>query len=241
MFSASRLPRRALGVLRLPVLLLIAAGAAMNYHVLVGGTGGLDPWWIEADEDGPRRSIAWSYFFVRGLGPAMGVLLSLAIVAVVIRAGRKTALGGLRFLLGLGRPENDPAAAEAIALGARVVTWGGLILGVAAAGVNAVIVFVRRVFQFTGGEYYVDEWDEFATPTELLRHIHRNIDYWSELAPFVGLVLGRIVLGALADAARARSTAPVTPAFARRHDVWLIVTAILMAYRCLPFSRYTPW
>jgi len=238
LFSASRLLRRGLGVLRLPVLLLIVVVAVTNYHRLVGGTGGLDPSWIGVEEDGTGRSIHWVRYFCRSFGPAIIVLLSLASVIIVIRAGSRTALAGLRFLLGTRRPDEHTAAATALGIGARVVTWAGLILGVAATGVCTAMVFANRVLHVTGGEYYYDEWDEEEEYMDFLDYLHSEIAGRSVFVPLVGLVLGRIVLGALADAARAQSTSPLPAAFSRRHDVLLIVVAILLAYRYLPFFWY---
>lgn len=197
--------------LRLPLLLVVGVAAAWVCRRWVGGTGGLDvsqfppaePWY---------PGITLVSFLWNVLALPVAALLGVGLLVAWMRSGTASALAGLRFMLGSQRPGSIPGAARFLSVVARVVTWGGVLVGFAACGFKEVATPLINLPSEPEG---VDTFRLFLS-------IHDETGYLALFVPLAGIVLGRFVLGALAEGARIWTDKACASAFSPLQDLVLL-------------------
>jgi hypothetical protein len=214
---------------RTPLLFLAGLIAVYGYHHWVGGTGGLDPVLMEPQS---RDASTWisvpiHTFFIRHLALPSLVLFGAGLLAGIIWAGPADAGAGLRYALGSSKPRWMPGAARFLAIAARVAAWGGILLGITACAVMEIVSYrVFRLDHFMGNDPYADLiWPAWR---------------WALFAPLAGIILGRVVFGALAAGARIRSGEPDAPVFSDTQDVALVGLFGIPWY-FVYFMTWEPW
>jgi len=213
--------------LRTPLLFLAGLIAVYGYHRWVGGTGGLDPARMTEDQRAVTSSIPIHRFFLSYMGFKSFVLLAAGIIAGLIRAGPDATEAGFRYALGSSEPRWMPGAARFFAVAARVTTWGGIFLGIAACAFLEILVY--RTFHL----HHEMDSDVYS---DLFWTAHR----WAMYAPLAAIILGRVVFGALADGARVRSGEPDAPVFSRFQDLALFGLFVVSWY-LLALPVRDPW
>jgi hypothetical protein len=205
MQDASRKPASP-NPIRTPLLLIAGLVAIYGYPFWVGGTGGLDPARFDPDLLGQSTSPTVGTILARMLFPSL-VLLAAGLIVGTIRAGPASADAGLRYALGTSARRWMPGAAKFLSSCARVVAWGGVLLGYGACALIEITV-QRRSFEA-----------EILTARD-----------WSLFAPLSGILLGRIVLGVLAEGARIRVGEATPPVFSRLQDLALLGLFVIPWY-----------
>lgn len=212
---------------RTPLLFLAGLIAVYGYHRWVGGTGGLDPARMTEASEVPTYSFAIRHFFMSYLGFKMFVLFAAGLIVGAIRSGPADAEAGFRYALGSSEPRWMPGAARYLAVAARVTAWGGVLLGIGACGLIEVVAY---------GESPLGHAMDLDAYHDLFWTAH----CWAIYAPLAGIVLGRVVFGALAGGARVRSSEPDAPVFSRFQDLALVALFLVPWYLLLLPVR-DPW
>ena len=187
--------------LRMPLLFLAGLVAVCFCQCWLGGTGGIDPAFMVMDS---HRGISWppwhTYWFYVGLMLyPMLLLLAVGLIWGGIRSGAASTEAGLRYAFGSVQPQYHAGAARFLTACARAMAWGGVLLGVAACG-------LMELCEYLNVHYYEPSFEE---EVEAVVSVYEALSYkaerWARFTPLAGLVLGRILFGALADGARIRS------------------------------------
>lgn len=214
---------------RTPLLFLAGLIAVYGYPHWVGGTGGLDPVLMEAQsrDAGTWISVPNLIYFMNNLALPSLVVFGAGLFAAILWAGPTAADAGLRYALGSSEPRWMPGAARFFAIAARVSTWGGILLGITACAIMEIVVYrVFRLDHYMGDDPYGDLiWPAWR---------------WVLFAPLAGILLGRVVFGALAGGARFRSGEPHPPVFSRFQDLALVGLFCIPWY-FLCFMTWEPW
>jgi len=194
--------RSILNLLRSFWLLLFPFLAVLGYAAYVGGTGGIPEEMLCSDYHAVVRIryVIWSFALPLLVVGGLGVFTTSGIV------GPQCFMAGLRFALGFNRKKTCSLAAESLGKAARVVTWTGFWTGTVAA-----------LMYWLFGPYL-----ESSMNYSIYRMEH-ELSWWVSRAPVVGLVLGRIMLGSLADSAWILTGKTGKPAFSFLHDLALFV------------------
>ena len=212
--------------LRTPLLLVAGLVAVFGYSFWVGGTGGLDSVRVEEDEGALAASITMGTVLSLMGVPAL-VLLAAGLLAGTVYAGLAGAGAGLCYGLGTSNPRWMPGAAKFLSACARVAAFGGVLLGCAACGLIEIVL--RREYA-PGPSLYCED----------LNGLMWSARDWAFFAPLTGILLGRVLLGALAEGARIRSTEAHSPVFSRFQDLALLVLFVIPWYLYCCYT-WTPW
>lgn len=199
------------------LLFIVGMAVIIVFPVWVGGTGGLHPADYDDEDPMPSRVVTVGLIRYTSLKPALW-LTAAALIAAVACAGWRNAESGLHYAVGLGQPSRIPGAARFWTIAARVAAWGGLAYGLAAYGY--VVLLIHRVHHL-GHAMHFDLY-------------HERFWGWTVCvmgAPLAGVLVGRFIMGALAEGARIRADeARSEPVFSRTHDVMLAVGFVLPWY-----------
>jgi len=192
------------------LLFITGVIAVYVYHIWAGATGGLDPERMAREGSGPVTiaSPAIFYFLHWMISPAL-LLIPAGIIVGAIRAGARGTQAGFRYACGSVQSQYLPDASRFLAICARVMTWGGILVDFAACGFLEIMAY--RVFILKNAMdpnvYFELIWS--AMP-------------WATYAPLTGIILGRIIFGGLSEGARIRSGTRELPAFSRLQDFILL-------------------
>ena len=194
--------RSILNLLRSFWLLLFPILAVLGYTACVGGTGGIPKEMLFSDYHAvvKIRYVIWSFVVPLLVVGGCGLLTTSGII------GPRRFMAGLRFALGSNRKETCSLAADSLGRAARVVTWTGFWTGTVAA-----------LMYWLFGSHL--ESTMLVNPYRM----QHELSWLVSRAPVVGLVLGRIMLGSLADSAWILTGKTGKPAFSFFHDLALIV------------------
>jgi len=196
----------------MPLLFLAGLIVVCYCDRWVGGTGGIDPAQMVKDPRGVTLfpcEIYW--FFMKLLLYPTLLLLAAGLIGGGIRSGATSAEAGMRYALGSVRPEYFPGAVRFLTACARITAWGGVLLGVAACGFMEINLLLN-----------VTSCDRGWVDNDLYWTLYFWANHWSRYAPLAGLVLGRILFGALAEGARIRSGETAPPVFSRFQDLVIL-------------------
>jgi len=209
---------------RTPLLLLIGLLAVLGYGRWIAGTGGLDP--AQLEDGGGVTAFEHSRPILYPLHwlvlPAL-VLLAGGLIAGAVHTGPAGVKAGMRFLLGSTRPRCVPGAALFLAACARLMAWGGIAVGIGACG----------LMEFADYRSMHHEVDPRAC-SDLIFSAYP----WAIGAPLAGILLGRVIFGALAEGARIRSEDRRPPVFSRVQDLALVGLFVVPWYLYCFFTRY---
>lgn len=196
--------------LRGPLLLVGAFGVLWIALNTIGGTGGLDPAWVDPEKSRILHDTGW---YLRGLFVPACIIVPLAFLVAAITHGWRAAEAATSFAFGSDRPAHVSASVACWGTAARVISWTGLIAGLAAVALLDYAVRIR--LQIDRALYY-----------DLL-DIGRT---WLIRAPLAGLIFGRLFFGGLASAARVRDGVPGRRVFTVAHDVAQLGVAGILWY-----------
>lgn len=183
--------------------------AAAGYSAWVGGTAGIPGEWLESVAS--RGSWIRPRNLIQFFGPSLLVAGGFGLASAAALVGPRRLLGGLRFALGSNNQRTCAQAGNSLGWAARMVTWTGVWTGALA----ALLVFLV-LHSFIISEKSIELHDVV------------ELHWWVIQAPMTALVLGRMVLGSLADAVGIRTGRTGKPAFSLTHDL------LLFSVVCLP-------
>lgn len=221
--------------LRMPLLFLAGLVAVCLCHHWLGGTGGIDPAHMVREPRGISL-LPWDiwdiyWFFMTFLLYPTLLLLAVGLIWGGIRSGAANTEAGLRYAFGSVQPQYYAGAARFLTDCARITAWGGVLLGVAACGLMELCVYI---LEYGDVRSYEEEVVGIQNVYETLMH---RADLWARYAPLAGLVLGRILFGALAEGARIRSDETAPPVFTRLQDLVILSLFAIPWYLFLFYTR----
>ena len=220
--------------LRLPLLLAVGVIVVWGVHWWMGARDGLygvflsvscgevPEWKYLVNEEYTDfclepTSVSLHDFFIHWLAAPLWLLLVIGLLFTSIRSGAARAEAAMRYALGSNRSEHMAGAAFFLSVLARVVTWGGLLVGLA----------LLLLFEIVRYRFGLDpSYERYMAMSELLQVTNR----WILAAPLAGIVLGRIVFGALAEGARIRANEAGPPVFSWWQDLACLLLFVVPAY-----------
>ena len=165
-------------------------------------------WWMPAWYVAPDEATtsAKSLLDIAIFALPLGLL---GLLAAGSAAGGRGVGAGLSWLAGRGAERDDLAAHTALAAAARAMCFASLVIGL----VGLSVLWAMMARGLGGGEY--------VAPRSFARTLSIMI-----MTPMYGLVLGRLVLGAAADAAAVRGGRPELRTFHGATDVALVALVV---------------
>jgi hypothetical protein len=207
--------------LRLPLLVVAGWMAPRVYAWWLAGTGGQHvSSWID---DPPYYLAGPSWWFV----PVCLLVLAAGLLFASIRSGAQRAEAAVRYTFGSNRHEHMAGAAYFLSICARVITWGGLLVGV--------LLFIMPVIMYSRLDPSLSDEESYA-----VKELFWGVSYEMVVLPLAGVVLGRVVCGALAEGARIRSDNAGPPAFSWWQDLALLLIFVFPAYKLWVYT-WRPW